>query len=187
MALTAAQIPTLKAAIAAETDPAFVELRNAGATGAMAEWFNVAADPEHLVWRTEARVNDINDAILWDRYTPTDTIDGTAVFTNRMLAIQTKQLNLQLMLQGRDTINATKANVRAGLRDAVVGVPSGVSGALTSPGGSSGATVLAACTRKATRGEKLYTSGPATTGSTSAFLLGYEGTISNTDIVLALQ
>lgn len=40
MPLTTAQIITLKAAILAELDPVFVALRQAGATGAMAEWLN---------------------------------------------------------------------------------------------------------------------------------------------------
>ena len=38
--LTPAQLVTLKAAILAETDPAFVTLRNEGATGAMADFYN---------------------------------------------------------------------------------------------------------------------------------------------------
>ncbi len=42
--LTPAQLATIKAAIAAETEPSFVALRDAGSTGQMAAWFNGSTD-----------------------------------------------------------------------------------------------------------------------------------------------
>jgi len=74
--LTTEQLTTLKAAIAANVDPDFVALRDAGATGAMADWYKVEATPAHAVWGTAVSVNAINDAIDFAAYTPNGTIDG---------------------------------------------------------------------------------------------------------------
>jgi hypothetical protein len=103
-------------------------------------------------------------------------------YVARMLRIQTKQMNLQNMLIGRSSINCSKANVRAGLRDAVIGVPAGISGALTAPGGASGVNVLAACTRSATNAEKILAGAQETTGTVTANVLGYEGPVSPSDV-----
>lgn len=184
---TNAQLLTLKAAIAAETDPEFVSYRTAGSTGLMADWFNQATSPAHTVWRTEAPVANLLDAINWALYTPADAIDATATFTNRLLAIQTKQMNLQSMVQGRDRVDCSKSTLRAGLRDAVVAVPAGAGGANVNPGGANGANVLNACTRTATRGEKVFATSSATTGATTAFILTYEGRVTDADVVLALN
>lgn len=183
--LTQTQATLLHDAIFAETDPAFVELRNAGSTGAMAEWYSATATPDFLVWRTDAPVSDITNAISFDKYTPNDAPDGTTLWMNRALAAQTKQMNLQIFLQGRISIDASKKTVRAGLRDAVISVPTGAAGANTNPGGTSGVNVLNACTRKANRIEKLFSSGSETTGTVTANLLTYEGEIGNDAIVQA--
>ena len=182
--LTAQQKLDLKAAINAETDATFVSYRTAGSTGLMAQWLNGASTTN--VWKTRVGVNDIMDAINWSLYTPVDTIDGTATFTNRMLAIQTKQMNLQSMLF-RDTIDMSKATLRNGLRDAVIQVPAGASGANVSPGGSSGATVLAVCVRPATKFEAIFATTSATTGSTTANILVVEGTCTDSNVVEALN
>ena len=134
---------------------------------AIAAYYNTATTTD--IWRTDAPVDAILDAIDWSKYTPADAADATAIFTNRTLAIQTKQMNLQNMLIGRDSLNAAKSNIRAGLRDAVVGVPAGALGALISPGGPSGSLVLAACIRKASNSEVLLsTTTGGTTGPTTA-------------------
>lgn len=186
--MTPAQLLVLKTAILAETDPTVVAARQTeNAEQTIAAWYNTTATPTHLLWRTDASVNDINDSILWDRYTPSDTADGTATFTNRVLAIQVKQMNLQLLLQGRATLDATKPGVRAALRDATILIPSGVAGAAVSPGGSSGVTVLAQCTRPANRWEKVSAVTSATTGATTAFLPVYQGSITAQDVSDALR
>lgn len=185
--MTPQQLNTLAAAIAAETDPEFVEYRTQGATGAIADWFNVAASLVHLVWSTAAPVSGIQDAIDYSAYTPNSAVDGTTVVTNRLLASQTKQINLQLMLQGRESINATPNRVRAALLDATTNLPTGTNGAAVSASGVDGVRVITALTRPATRGEKLFTSAPVQTGTVSAAKLVFEGGISNTDIVLALE
>lgn len=184
--LTTAQLTTLKAAIAAETDAGFVALRASGATGAMADWYNVEATPAHSVWGTSVAVNAINDAIDFAAYTPNGTIDGTAAVTNRQLAAQTKLMSLQHPMMGRETLNCSKARVRGGLLDAVMNLPTGNNGAIQSAGGVDGSRVMTALTRPATRGEKLFTLAAVTTGTVSAFRLTFEGNFTNEDIVLAL-
>lgn len=184
--LTPAQLVTLKAAIAADQTLAAQPMSGSG-TMAIVEAMNAAASPDFPVWRTECPAAAIFDAITWDKYTPTDAPDGTAVYTNRLLSVQTKQMNLQNMLTGRTSIDMTKANIRAGLRDAVIALPTGASGAATTAGGVSGATVLTACTRLGRRIEKVLTTGSATTGSTTANLMGYEGAVSVDDVQQARE
>ena len=193
--LTTAQLQALKTALFAETAPALVGYIANGQNGLVAEWLNQTASPTFSVWRTDARVSSIIDAIDLSKYTPNDVVlDGDSGDTlhrknGRLLTSQTKQMNLQLLLQGRDTINAALVTVRAGLRDAVIAVPTGAGGAATSPGGASGATVLAACVRPATRAEKiLATASQAsdTTGTTTARVMGYEGGVTDLDVAAAL-
>lgn len=182
--MTPDQLATLKADMLASPDMAGIPMTNAG-TDQIRALYNTASTTD--VWRTEAPVKGIYDAIDWSKYTPSDAADGTAIQTNRLLSIQTKQMNLQNMLQGRDTIDASKANIRAGLRDAVTQLPAGASGAMVASGGTSGSAVLAACVRKATRFEKLFSTGPVTTGSTSANLLVLEGQLSSDDAQTARE
>lgn len=183
--LTPAQLVALRADILA--DGVLNQIpRNDDGFIAIAAAYNALASPDFLVWGTNVPVSAILDAITWSAYTPNDTPDATVTFTNRALVVQTKQMNLQTMLQGRQSIDASKANIRAGLRDAVVAIPAGAAGASVVAGGASGATVLAACTRKATRAEKFFNAGSATTGGTTANLLGNEGLLSMSDVSSAL-
>lgn len=182
--LTTTQLATLKADILANADMNTQPSSNAGAF-AIAALYNVASTTD--VWRTEASVSGITDAINWATFTPADAADNTATYTNRLLIIQTKQINLQSMLQGRTTVDASKANLRAGLRDAVTGLPAGASGAAISAGGAGGITVLNAMTRKATRYEKLFATSTAQTGSVTANLLVVEGAVSVDDIQAARE
>lgn len=182
--MTPTQLATLKADILANADTNTVPMTNAG-TEQIRALYNAPSTTD--VWRTDVPVAAIYDAIDWSKYTPSDAADGTAIQTNRLLAIQTKQMNLQNMLQGRERIDASKANLRAGLRDSVTALPAGAAGALVAAGGASGATVLAACVRKATRFEKLFSTGPVTTGSTSANLLVIEGMLTADDAQTARE
>lgn len=137
-------------------------------------------------WRTDASVNAILDAIDWTKYTPeesvatSDTDPLLSIKIGRLLTVQTKQMNLQLMLQGRDTLNCSRPNVRGGLRDAVVQLPTGANGAMTAAGGANGTTVLAQCIRPITRAELLLSASPIasdTTGTTTARVLSFEGEV----------
>lgn len=182
--MTPAQNAIIKADIAANSD-LNVFPNNSDGSYAIAELYNLPAVPPFSVWKTNVSVSSIYDGINWSLYTPTDSPEASGMYTARAQAIQIKQMNLQNMLQGRETVDCSKANIRSGLRDAVIQIPSGTSGANTNPGGSSGVNVLSNCVRNATRLEKLLSTGPATTGSVTANILGFEGAVTPHDIDLA--
>lgn len=188
--LTPAQVAALRADILA--DPVLSALPNDQDSAlAIAAAYNQTAVPDLFVWHPSARISNILDTFNLASFTPVDTIsesDTDPVISRRMgrlLSIQVKQMNLQLMLQGRDLLDCTLPNVRASLRDALVQVPAGVNGAFVAVAGASGATALAACQRKATRGEKLFATGTATTGSTTGSLMGYVGAITQAQVAQA--
>ena len=184
--LTPAQKATLKADI--QADGVLGALPNNSDTAIeIAAAYNLQASPTFTVWHTKAPAQTIFDSITWSAFTPTDIADTTVVFTNRTMVVNIKQMNLQNMLVGRDTIDCSRANVRAGLRDAVIALPTGTLGAAVSAGGASGATVMTACTRTATRAEKALASGSATTGTVTGNLLTFEGNLSPQDVLAARQ
>lgn len=179
MSLTNTQLLALKAAILAETGPAFVALRTAGSTGLMAEWLNGASTI--VVWRNQTDVATLFDSIQWAKLTPSDTPDGTATYTNRALMCQAKQINLQILLQGQQSLKTSQANIRAGLQDALTAVPSGVGGVTQAAGWLA---VQTAMQRPATRGEKVFVTGGAGT-SANPSTLTFEGYLSDYDVVQA--
>ena len=61
--LTAQQLPALKAAILAETNPDFVFARDNGQTGVMAAFFNTEASPAFYIWRANYTPDQIVSAI----------------------------------------------------------------------------------------------------------------------------
>lgn len=157
----------------------------------IANWYNGVASPDFNVFRTSVSMDDIFDQIIWANFTPQDVADGTALWTNRSLACQGKQFNVQIMLQGRIAFNATKINQRAGLNDATTNIPSGASGANKS-GGWAG--ILVILRRLANRVEKLFavqTSGVGVTGgdalgaATNPALMAVEGKITGDDVTAA--
>lgn len=192
--MTPAQLTTLKTYIANNADLNVKPMSEDG-NFAIASLLNITAVPDFIVWRTEAPTDDIFDAITWANYTPTDAVTDAVLADTlvcarqqtRLLAIQTKQINVNNMLGGRPTVNAGKANVRAGLRDAVINLPSGANGALVSAGGANAVTVLNKLTRKAKRGEQVFTTGAAQTGGVTADVMGYEGDISQADVKAARE
>lgn len=185
MPFTTAQIAVIVADIAANADMNTATRDNPGCQ-VICDLYNAPSTTD--VWATSASVNAITDAIDFSKYTPADSIpvidavtgNGAILQMNtRALVIQTKQMNLQLMLQGRTTIDASKANIRAGLRDAVISLPAGTAGALVSAGGANAVTVLSAMTRKANRLEKLLSTAGVQTGGVTANVLTYEGGVTN--------
>lgn len=162
--MTPAQASTLKAlAMADQTAAALISIGN---DMGLADWFN---EPTATwIWRTSVPADEVFDAISWANLTPADAPDGTAQYTNRALQCQAKQINLQIILQGRERIAGAKATIRAGLSDALLNVPSGAGGALQSAGW---AGVKAVLSRLATRAEAALASGAGTQAapSTPAF------------------
>lgn len=190
--LSTAQLQTLKTAINA--NPAWSAYpMNSDGYFALAKVLNATAVPAFKVWRTDAKTTLLIDSINLANYTPNDAIadsdsgDLLQRKNGRLLTAQTKQMNLQLMLQGRETLNCSTATVRANLRDAVILLPTGAGGANTSPGGASGATTLTACTRSATEAEKILAGANETTGTVTAAVLGFEGALTVQDVEAARQ
>ena len=184
MALTTAQLQAIKADIAANGDMNTLPANSDGSYD-IARLYNQPASPAFTVWRSDASVSEILDGIDFTKYTPVDAPEATGIFTARAQSIQIKQMNLQNMIQGRDTLNTAKVTIRASLRDAVIAIPAGASGVSVSPGGASGVNVLNACVRNATRAEKLLANtsqGSDTTGTVTARVMGFEGSIQPSDI-----
>ena len=190
--MTPAQLATLKAYITADS----VLLANwvSGNESPIVASLNGPDASNTQVWWSNTPTDAIFNAITWANFTsndPVPTVDTLSVmiYQTRAIAIQTKQMNLQAMLIGRQTLNAGYQHIRDGLRDAVIQLPSGAAGALISAGGASGVTVLTACLRPAlaNRVEKLFSAGPATTGTVTADVLVFEGGVGFTDIETAMR
>lgn len=167
--LTPAQCTTLKAlAMADQTAAALIA---AGNDIALADWFNTPT--ANYIWRSSVPVDEVFDAITWANLTPVDAPDGSAVYTNRALLCQSKQISLQILLKG-ERVAAAKAAVRGGLSDALLNVPSGAAGAAQSAGW---AAVKGVISRFGTRAEMALATGAGTQAapSTPAFdgRLGY--------------
>ena len=177
--MTPAQLATLKAHIAANQDPAVISAATTGNDTELARLYNLPST--FYVWRSTTPADEIADAILWDRLTPVDTPDGSAIQTNRLLLCQAKQMNLQVLLQGRDTIGTGRPNLRNGLSDALLNVPSGVDGATQDAGWIGAGRVKATITRFATIAERAFATGTGTAGSPGN-LGSFEGSLTIQDI-----
>lgn len=180
MALTSAQQATLKTDI--QADPAFNGLPpNSDSAFLIAAAYNVLASPAFYVYRTNIPVTEVFDKIIWANLTPVDTPDGTQTWMNRALACQGKQFNIQTMLVGQSVINASKANWRAGMQDALTNVPSGVSGNTLAAGWVG---LRDSLYRQASRIEKLFATGTGSTASPAT--MAFEGTIVYQDVSQAM-
>jgi hypothetical protein len=160
--LTPAQLATLKAAILAETDAAFVIARNKRDDSAMEAFYAADTSPAWNAWRPSTAAADVFDAVVWANLTPADAPDGTALFTNRALLCQAKQINLQILLQGQQQIATGKLNVRQGLSDALQNVPAGAAGANVDAGWTGTGHVKLAIQRVVNKGERLFAAGTGT-------------------------
>ena len=174
--MTPEQTLTLLAAINAETnlDVAKTQHDQYG-VAAMMEYFNMV--DTSIAWNTSTPTNNVMDKVVWANLTPTDTADGTQTWANRSLACQGKQFNLQTLLQGRQFIDASKSNIRAGLQDALTNIPSGVAGANQ---GGGWVNVNLSMQRPMTKGERVFATGTGTTASPA--ILTFEGTLSWQDV-----
>lgn len=146
----------------------------------MAVYYNVMTGV--TAWRTDMPTKLARSFITLSSYTPNDAADGTAIYTNRLLIAQAKQINLQLMTQGVDTLDMSLPQARNDLRDAVIQLPTGTAGAMVSASGASGANVLNACTRDTNRVEVLFAAaskGSDQTGTVTARVLTWEGPITS--------
>jgi hypothetical protein len=181
--LTTQQQATLKAFVLA--DPVLsLKVHNSDGAWDIANAINLPDPGGFQVWRSSTNADDIMDAITWANLTPADAADGTATYTNRALACQAKQLNLQIMLQGRATLGTGKASIRTGLADALTNVPAGVAGAALDAGWLGAGKVKAAITRTATVLEKLFATGVGTAATPGA--MAVESPISYPEVSTAM-
>lgn len=161
MALTTAQLQTLKAAIAAETDPAFVEYLANGDNGMMANWFNQPTDPGFIVWRTSVSDDEImSNGFDWVR------VDNLSVGKARIWE--------WLFSHTNGVMNPSKANVRAGIDECWRGTAADL---------AVRAAVYVHCKLAAKRGEALYATGTGTDAVPGALV--FEGNLNPTDITAA--
>lgn len=185
--LTTTQLAALAADIAA--DPAFTGLVP-GSNNAyiIADAYNQLASPAVNVWDSSVSVDRLHDAIDYTKYTPSAAVDSTVTYSNYVLQIQTKQMNLQNMIMGRSQVDARKANIRSGLKDATTLIPAGSTWSNVNPGGVNGVNILTAMLRAtgATRAEKLFSAGSFTTGAVTAESLVFEGPLDYVDVKDAL-
>lgn len=156
--MTPEQLQTLADAIAAETDPAFVEYRTQGATGAMASFYNVQATPVFYVWRSN--------------YTPDLIADAIDLGITQLDGLTASKRDSLLWWATR-THDATLAQTQAAIND-LCGSQNTLKNA-----------VLDGAKRPVTRGEKLYCTGTGKLASPA--VTSFEGAISNRDIEFALE
>ena len=156
--LTTEQNALLKAAILA--DPVLSALPvNADSAFEIAAQFNQVANPAFVVWRTDVRADEImRNGMDWAR------VDNLSVGKARIWEWMTRL----------GTINASKANIRAGIDAAWVGTVVDV--AVTT-------MIYTHCKRNATRAEKVLATGTGT-GAVPA-TLGFEGQLSYQDAFAA--
>lgn len=159
MQLTTTQLQTLKAAIAAETDTAFVALRTSGQTGAMADFYNTASSPAVKAWNKSQEAGATDEACDWTVF---DAI------------VAGKRDSWGFFLQR--TRDFSRAKIRKWVTD--------VWGNATA--GSAAEAILQAATRTATRGEAVFGGTDRTTGTVTAKDLTIDGAITNQNIVDAL-
>lgn len=184
--MTTAQLATLKAAITGDNA---INTTPQGSDGAfaIAVYLNtiITSPATFFVYRSNVPVQEIYNQITWASLTPTDSPDATVQWQNRAIACQGKQFNLQIILQGQDTIDASRAAVRAGLQDALTNVPAGAAGALISAGWTG--VRDNALARAATRFEKIFATGGNGTTAALAATMGLEGPVAYQDVQTARE
>lgn len=157
MALTPAQLQTLKTAILAETDPAFVTARTNGQTPLMTAFYNSPTSPAVKAWASMV------EPLTSDEATPWTAFDA--------LTAGRRDSWVQFFAFPRDY---SKGAVRKWVTD--------IWGAASA--GSNAATILTdAGQRTITRGEAvLGGTAPASTNTVTAIKLVWEGQITDEDI-----
>jgi hypothetical protein len=200
MALTAAQLATLKADILANTATipagqpwtgafAGVQVKDVPNDGdgniAVAGWYN-QPHATWIVWR-DLPMETVLGLITYANMTPLDAVPTTPaltvdVYRARALCCQGKQFNLQNLTLGRSTAPMKKTNYRAALQDCLTNIPAGAAGALIAANWTG---VRDGAKFAATNAEKLFSTG--TGSSATPADLVYEGAISGSDVNTALN
>ena len=204
--LTTAQLATFKSAIQANTAtiPSGQTWTNSFAgvqvkfipntpdgNATVAGWYNQQANPNFFGNFASVQVNDILNAITWKNFTPTDAVPvdtalNVAIWNARNAMCQTLQMNVQNLIIGRLTIDATKGKIRSGFQDSLSTVPSGTGGANQDAGWAAVQKILC---RKGTFGEALFadTSSGNGGGNTTAATFTFEGLLVPDDVNAVLS
>ena len=162
MQLTTAQLQTLKTAILAETDPAFVTARTNGQTSLMSDFYNT--DSTFVVYKTSETLAAIGKTINYVAF--------EALVTSNLEKLNTFQaLNPVSITPTRLDVRTFFANV--------------FSGALGGQGQATRDALEALWRRFATKGEKLYATGTGTTLAPGALV--FEGSITDANINAAME
>lgn len=155
----------------------------------IAGWYNQLASPNFFGNYSVVPASDIFNAVTWKNLTPTDAVPtdtalNVAIWNARNAMCQTLQMNIQTLLLGRTTIDATKGKIRSAFQDALSTVPSGAGGASVDAGWTATQKILC---RKLTFMEKLVadTSTGAGDSNTTAATTTFEGLLSNGDVSTA--
>jgi hypothetical protein len=178
MALTPAQLATLKTHILANTatvpingTPTQIKdvVPSPDNCQAVADWYNLDANPVYKVWNTVVQLKNIRAAVNLQNYTPTDNppastgnVTGTndaLLFNNRAMKCQLQQANCLFLVQGEGAVDCTPLQYRQSFNDCMTLIPSGVAGASQNAGwGTSAApgAVRLTMQRNATNVEKLF-------------------------------
>lgn len=196
MTLSVAQQAVVKADILANSDLNVFPAGDDGAAG-IAALYNLLGAQDG--WSNSVDTLKILAGVDYTKYTPVDVIaapaaDALMLLSNKYFAylqacgyINVKQMNLQNMTIGRNTIDCTDANIRNSLRDCVVNIPAGAANANISAAGANGVNVTAVMTRKLTRFENILASGTTTTGATTAKTPVFIGSVNYSDIRAARE
>jgi hypothetical protein len=159
MALTAAQLATLKADILADPILSAQPMNSDGAFE-IARLYNLQAEPAFVVWRTAVSLSEITQSDSWAWV----EVDNLTVGKARLW---------EWMFDAGEA-NPAKPNVRAGIVECWSG---------TAGRNAVQAAVLAVCKRNSTRAEKLFATGTGTTQSPAT--MEFEGMLSYQDVEAA--
>lgn len=167
--LTDQQLITLRTAINAETNPEFVDYRQQGAVGAMADWFNVAATPTYYVKRTALSRHEIL----------TGTSDQGTTFAwagaGYITRAQGERDAFLQMFNSTGTVNPSLPSIVAAFADIFSGA-----------GGAPNRTHITNMSRRpATRVEKLFATGAGTQIGPST--MAFEGALNPSDVIKAIN
>ena len=155
--MTPEQRATLAAAIRADTDQAVVAALDIRNDVLLAELYNAAST--YYVWRSAIPVDEYRDALVWTE------VDGLTAGKARIWEWVTGQMTLPLQ--------ADKTAVRQGLADC------------WAANTTTRQQLLSISKRFASKAEKLFATGTGTDASPG--LLGWEGTVTYTDVGIALN
>lgn len=162
MALTTAQLQTIKADIVA--DPTLAAIPNTHDDNQrIADAYNAAAAPDFLVWRTAVREAE---------YTNQASPQGTTWSWPAFIARSVGEQNGWARMFAPGSVNPSLANVRQGFADIFSGTQNNAPAQRTHLQDMS--------MRRATRAEKLFASGTGTT--TAPAMLVFEGVITYIDV-----